>query len=76
MTKDSEGTTLCVGDMVAYNRSGAVARGVVRKITPGHPISERWYSKPPRHRPIVEIYNIQDGKTSKVRNTEGILIIG
>jgi len=70
---DSSGRHLWEDDIVAFNRSGMVVRGVVRSFKP------RTDSIARNNRTINSLQWVvfieADGKLSEIRNTEGILLI-
>ena len=65
---DSEGSSLMVGDLVVFNRSGTLCRGNITKITKKKTVRNSWSSN--------MWYNVHiaigNDQTAVVKNTDGI----
>lgn len=70
---DSQGNRIYEDDIVAFNRSGMVVKGVVRSFKSRTDSIARNL----RNTNCVQwvVFIESDGKLSEVRNTEGILLI-
>ena len=74
--KDNNGTDINIGDLVAYNRSGDVVKGVVEKF--GRPLSIGWqvaYGGRPTNLTYTYVRNSKDRKLSKVKRPQSLMVI-
>lgn len=66
--KDNNGTEVLVGDMVAYNRSGDVVKGIVEKFQQKRAPRQWWYS-------TIYVRNVRDNKLSKVKRPQSLMVV-
>lgn len=79
--RDNRGTGLEVGQEVAYNLSGEIAKGRIKSIKPG----KQYWQKPDKWKPFglptVEVELLHNaaghpaGKISKVNNSKNLLVL-
>jgi len=72
--KDNNGIVIEVGDLVAYNRSGDVVKGVVEKF--GRVLPMGWQTRSRDLLKYTYVRNQRDKKLSKVKRPQSLMVIG
>ena len=75
--EDSSGQKISIDNTVAFNKSGAVVRGVVLSIKPRTDSIARNTRPWPYDKSLQWVIGIEtpDGRVSTVKNTDGILVL-